>query len=98
VRVSDDKKAFEPYELDPCNYIRNHSPAGFQWGYGGSGPAQLALALCVDALGVPVVAEAIYQTFKWVWVAHVVADKWELTHVELMGFIREALNHEQQRG
>ena len=24
--------------------VRNHSPKGFQWGYGGSGPAQLALA------------------------------------------------------
>jgi len=23
----------------------NHSPTGFEWGYGGSGPAQLALAI-----------------------------------------------------
>jgi hypothetical protein len=37
--------------LPPCNEIRDHSPDGFEWGYGGSGPAQLALALCVDALG-----------------------------------------------
>lgn len=28
-----------------------HSPAGFEWGYGGSGPADLALNLLVDALG-----------------------------------------------
>src|SRR6059036_1653610 len=34
-----------------CLEIRNHSPTGFQWGYAGSGPAQLALALLVDALG-----------------------------------------------
>src|SRR5467141_965015 len=27
---------------------RNHSPTGFAWGYGGSGPAQLALALLID--------------------------------------------------
>lgn len=27
--------------LDLCN----HSPTGFEWGYGGSGPAQLALAI-----------------------------------------------------
>jgi len=33
--------------LDPRNDIRNHSPAGFEWGYCGSGPAQLALALVV---------------------------------------------------
>lgn len=25
--------------------IYNHSPDGFNWGYGGSGPAQLALAV-----------------------------------------------------
>ncbi len=29
----------------------NHS-RGFEWGYGGSGPAQLALALAADATGV----------------------------------------------
>lgn len=28
--------------------IFNHSPTGFEWGYGGSGPAQLALAILVD--------------------------------------------------
>ena len=26
----------------------NHSPSGFEWGYGGSGPAQLALAFLLD--------------------------------------------------
>ena len=30
---------------------RNHSPTGFEWGYNGSGPAQLALALLADATG-----------------------------------------------
>ena len=29
--------------------IINHSPDGFNWGYGGSGPAQLSLAMCLDA-------------------------------------------------
>lgn len=28
--------------------LRNHSPSGFSWGYGGSGPAQLALAVCLE--------------------------------------------------
>jgi hypothetical protein len=34
--------------LDPRNDVYNHSPDGFMWGYGGSGPAQLALALLLD--------------------------------------------------
>lgn len=37
--------------LPPRRDLKNHSPDGFEWGYEGSGPAQLALALCVDALG-----------------------------------------------
>ena len=27
--------------LNPRQELRNHSPTGFEWGYGGSGPAQL---------------------------------------------------------
>ena len=34
--------------LDPRFDLWNHSPTGFEWGYGGSGPAQLALALLAD--------------------------------------------------
>ncbi len=29
---------------------RNHSPTGFEFGYLGSGPSQLALAICLEAL------------------------------------------------
>lgn len=31
--------------LPPRLDLRNHSPTGFEWGYSGSGPAQLALAI-----------------------------------------------------
>jgi hypothetical protein len=41
--------------------IRNHSPDGFSWGYGGSGPAQLALAIVLKIKGSP----EGYQNFKW---------------------------------
>ncbi len=43
----------------------NHSPDGFSWGYGGSGPAQLALALLLDATGDKDLAMHHYQDFKW---------------------------------
>jgi len=36
------------YELDPRNDIYDHSPTGIAWGYGGSGPAQLALGILAD--------------------------------------------------
>ncbi|GAF79707.1 unnamed protein product, partial [marine sediment metagenome] len=35
-------------ELPPRLDLRNHSPMGFECGYLGSGPAQLALALLAD--------------------------------------------------
>lgn len=31
--------------------VMNHSPDGFAWGYGGSGPAQLALAIMLELYG-----------------------------------------------
>ena len=34
----------------PC-VVRHHSTAGFEWGYGGSGPADLALNACEALLG-----------------------------------------------
>ena len=49
-----------PLRLD----LANKSPSGFAWGYGGSGPAQLALALCADALDGDEAALAVFQEFK----------------------------------
>lgn len=37
--------------LDKCLDIVNHSPDGFSWGYSGSGPAQLSLAIMVSEYG-----------------------------------------------
>jgi hypothetical protein len=39
------------YPLDMQLDIADHSPTGFEWGYSGSGPTQLALALAADHLG-----------------------------------------------
>jgi hypothetical protein len=58
----------------------NHSPTGFEWGYGGSGPAQLALALLADALGDDARAVRLHQRFKWEIVARLERDEeWELS-------------------
>lgn len=52
------------YLLDPCFDIVRHSPTGFNWGYGGSGPAQLALAILADFFGDKGKAQGLYQNFK----------------------------------
>lgn len=54
----------------------NHSPTGHNWGYPGSGPAQLAHDLLHDVFGTPIPA-GVYQAFKEQVIA-VLADEWEL--------------------
>lgn len=44
--------------------IYNHSPDGFNWGYEGSGPAQLALALLLHYMSKEACPSLIYQSFK----------------------------------
>jgi hypothetical protein len=58
--------------------LRNHSPTGFEWGYGGSGPAQLALAVCAEAVG-DERAMRVYMSFKDQVVARLPRPSWDLT-------------------
>ena len=48
----------------PSQQIWNHSPDGFEWGYCGSGPAQLALAILLYEYGDPILARCCHQDFK----------------------------------
>jgi hypothetical protein len=50
--------------INPRLDLINHSPTGFCWGYGGSGPAQLALAILCDYLKDDKRALSLYQDFK----------------------------------
>lgn len=50
--------------LKPSLRLRQHSPTGFCWGYAGSGPAQLALALLLWSGAGREEAQALYQQFK----------------------------------
>ncbi len=74
--------------LDPRFDLRTHSPAGFEWGYGGSGPAQLALALAADVLGDDEAALGVYQRLKFRTVGELPADGWSLTEGELADTLR----------
>jgi len=80
--------AIEQLLPDRSQRIRNHSPDGFQWGYGGSGPAQLALALLLDATNDEDLAQDWYQTFKW---AHVATWKveWSITDADIRQWLAD---------
>ena len=73
--------------LAPRFDLRNHSPTGFEWGYCGSGPAQLALALLVDHLAEDEEAVALYQDFKRVVVAQLPYRGWELTSSQMNAWL-----------
>lgn len=60
----EDSATREQQALPLYTNVRNHSPTGFAWGYEGSGPAQLALAILIHAFGDEELALRLYQDFK----------------------------------
>lgn len=78
-----------PLRLD----LVKHSPDGFQWGYGGSGPSQLALAMCADALGDDAKAVAVYQQFKNAHVALQTEDQWAISADEVRAICHRLSQH-----
>ena len=54
-----------PLNPERSQAVWNHSPSGFAWGYGGSGPAQLGLALLLEAGASDDEASRHHQEFKW---------------------------------
>jgi len=83
--------------LNPRLDLRNHSPTGLEWGYGGSGPAQLALALAADVLGDDDRAQAVYQKLKFRLVGGLPHEEWILTERHIRGAI-EAIEQERSGG
>lgn len=57
------EKDCDPELLDPRLDLCEHSPTGFSWGYSGSGPAQLSLAILAHHGG-DEYAMRNYQKFK----------------------------------
>lgn len=66
----------------------NHSPNGFNWGYGGSGPSQLALGLLLEVSSNNDLSLRYYQDFKWEIIASL-PDTWELTEVSILEWIEQ---------
>ena len=86
VSVVDDKTRCASM-LDAGHRYVNHSPTGFEWGYLGSGPAQLAFAILLDHFGTPGEALLWYQDFKFLAIANLQANRWELTTEEIETYL-----------
>jgi len=74
-----------------------HSPGGFDWGYTGSGPAQLACALLLDYYDDESVAHQHYIQFRNAVVSQLVcdgpADCWHLTGDDIEAALAEFNEH-----
>lgn len=69
----------------PLKHRVRHSPTGFEWGYLGSGPADLALSILWNFLGKEP-SRILYMDFKTRFVARW-KDKWEITSLEIQSWI-----------
>jgi hypothetical protein len=82
--VTRDGVLFDPA---PSQRVKNHSPCGFHWGYAGSGPAQLALAILLAEVGRKL-AQRLYQSFKLQVIAALPQDgPWEITSTEVESWV-----------
>ena len=68
--------------LDPRLDLRDLRANGFEWGYEGSGPSQLALAILADHAG-PQAALGSYRDFTRTIVAEIEGDEWTLTSADI---------------
>lgn len=79
---------------DPLNRrydLLSASPAGFEWGYRGSGPAQLAIAVLAHAFGDEFACE-FYQQFKREVVSELPKRGWNLTKRDLDEWRQEVVD------
>jgi len=78
----------QPLNADPYRlaHIVLHSPTGYEWAYGGSGPADLALSILADHFGEhPTDRPAIFATRAW---AHHQRFKWDvIAPAHYVGFV-----------
>jgi len=86
-------------ELSPerSQAVVNHSPTGFAWSYGGSGPAQLALALLLE-LTTQEMALLWYQDVQWAIIAKLPQTDFTFDSQEIVSCITNTVQAELVQG
>jgi hypothetical protein len=62
---------------------------GFEWGYGGSGPADLALNILYAVTGNKELAMRHYQQFKWDFIAKVPTEGGVIKREDIINWLRQ---------
>ena len=71
-------------------HVVRHSPTGFEWGYEGSGPLDLAYAILAD-FGSDRLAETAYRGFAATVVTRLPHRGWSVTEVEVANYLASLL-------
>ena len=77
--------------------VRNHSPMGLSWGYGGSEPTQLALALLLELTSEDM-ALLWYQEVKWQVIAKLPQTDFTLDSQVIITVVTGAVKAELEQG
>ena len=72
----------------PLRHLVHHSPTGMEWGYHGSGPADLARSIIGDVMGTEKPRPDIYQVFKLEFVSGW-GDRWEISREDVEEWLRK---------
>jgi hypothetical protein len=87
----------------PLRHVSYHSPSGFEWGYGGSGPADLALSILSHYFNERYLNTAYlkkygsrtsqawlyHQRFKWDFVSKWEKREWMISSEEIAGWLKK---------
>jgi hypothetical protein len=77
-------------KLPKCLDKVNHSPDGFAWGYGGSGPAQLAYAILFDVTCDEDKTQRYYQDYKWAVISQLPREPWTIEADGVLAWLEDA--------
>ena len=89
ITVSDDKGT------RPLRHIIYHSPTGMEWGYGGSGPSDLARSILADFAGIKV-ADTFYQDFKWDFIAKQPEEGFQIVGREILNWLKRRIENDNK--
>ena len=74
--------------------VVKHSPDGFEWGYGGSGPADFALNILSVFIGQEAAEKnGLYQDFKWKFISPLPYEGGIIKRWEILNWIKDKSGH-----
>lgn len=81
--------------VEGVDYRWRYHSTEFNWGYGGSGPADLALNILLEATGDREVAMAYHHAFKWDVIANLPFEGGEIRWEDVHEWLRKMRQKEE---